>query len=85
MAYKDKISLNKLKILILFFSVSLVILIPLIFDLKEDTYGGYYGFPVDWLVLYPNGFGFLWIGFILDVVIFYFVTKTIVSIFNKDS
>ena len=56
--------------LILFFSVSLVILIPLISDLKEDTYGGYYGFPVDWLVLYPNGFGFLWIGFILDVVFF---------------
>lgn len=33
----------------------------------------YRGFPIDWLVLHGHhAFEFLWLGFILDVVIFYF-------------
>ncbi len=45
---------------------------------------GIYGFPFDWLHLFPNkGYGFLGIGFILNIIFFYFVIKILIWIFKK--
>ncbi len=44
----------------------------------------YRGFPIDWLVLHGHHtFEFLWLGFILDVVIFYFLLKMLLRLYKR--
>ncbi|KML11953.1 hypothetical protein VL07_08795 [Bacillus safensis] len=44
----------------------------------------YRGFPIDWLVLHgDHAFKFLLWGFILDVVIFYFLLKMLLRLFKR--
>ncbi|KEP31208.1 hypothetical protein ER50_03380 [Bacillus safensis] len=44
----------------------------------------YRGFPIDWLVLHGHHtFEFLLWGFILDVVIFYFLLKMLLRLYKR--
>ncbi|MDG3045053.1 hypothetical protein OE903_18630 [Bacillus sp. B6(2022)] len=44
----------------------------------------YRGFPIDWLVLHSNyGVEFLFLGFILDVIIFYFLLKVLLRVYKR--
>jgi len=44
----------------------------------------YRGFPIDWLVLHGHhAFEFLWLGFILDVVIFYFLLRMLLGLYKR--
>ncbi|WP_349925158.1 hypothetical protein ABNP43_17490 [Bacillus altitudinis] len=44
----------------------------------------YRGFPIDWLVLHSNyGVEFLFFGFILDVIIFYFLLKVLLRVYKR--
>ncbi|WEZ16993.1 hypothetical protein [Bacillus safensis] len=44
----------------------------------------YRGFPIDWLVLHGHhAFEFLLWGFILDVVIFYFLLKMLLRLYKR--
>ncbi|MCU0156354.1 hypothetical protein [Bacillus safensis] len=44
----------------------------------------YRGFPIDWLVLHGHhAFEFLVWGFILDVVIFYFLLKMLLRLYKR--
>lgn len=44
----------------------------------------YRGFPIDWLVLHSHhAFEFLWLGFILDVAIFYFILKLLLRMYKS--
>lgn len=79
---------KKYNIYILVFSIILVICIPFINGSREnlniDGYKNFYGFPFDWLHLYPNnGFSFLWIGFIVNIVIFYYFIKILIWLYKK--
>lgn len=83
---------KKYNIYILVFSIVLVISLPFINGSRENlNSGGYknflvgiYGFPFDWLHLYPNnGFSFLWIGFIVNIIIFYYIIRILIWFYNK--
>jgi len=76
----------------LIISIVLVIFIPFGYERKENfnVYSGkenlkeIYGFPFDWLHLYPNsGFSFLWIGFIVNIIFFYYGLKILTRIYKK--
>ncbi|MGE6630405.1 hypothetical protein [Bacillus sp. NPDC077027] len=44
----------------------------------------YRGLPIDWLVLHSHhGFEFLWLGFLLDVFIFYFILKVFIRMYKR--
>ena len=76
---------KKYNIYILVFSIILVVCIPFINGSRDvDGYENFYGFPFDWLHLYPNnGFSFLWIGFIVNIVIFYYFIKILIWLYKK--
>ncbi|WP_342513360.1 hypothetical protein MKY34_00795 [Sporosarcina sp. FSL K6-1522] len=84
---------KKFNVWILIVSIVLVICIPFIngsrenFNVnegKEDILIGIYGFPFDWLHLYTNnGFSFLGIGFIGNIIFFYCVIKILIWIYKK--
>lgn len=84
---------KKISIWILIISIVLVICIPFINGSRENlnVYGGQenyltgiYGFPFDWLHLYPNnGFSFLWLGFMFNIIFFYYVIKILIRIYKK--
>lgn len=81
---------KKLNLWIIFLSIILVICLPFIIG-KRENYNdnlenliGIYGFPFDWLHIYANkGFSFLGIGFIVNIIFFYFVIKSLIWIFKK--
>ncbi|WP_155590927.1 hypothetical protein [Lysinibacillus cavernae] len=77
---------------LLLISIILVICLPFILGSRENlnVHGdreylkAIYGFPFDWLHLYPNNrFSFLWIGFILNIMFFYYMIKLFIWIYKK--
>ncbi|MFJ7371355.1 hypothetical protein ACIQVU_18310 [Lysinibacillus sp. NPDC098008] len=82
---KDKSSVYKIWIIII--SIVLVICIPFISgsrDGREDFIKAIYGFPADWLYLYTNGgFSFLGIGFIVNIIFFYYMIKILIWAYKK--
>ena len=85
---------KKINLFVLIVSLIIVILIPfllgfresasVIYEYRENPGDKYFGFPFDWLVLYPNnGYSFLGIGFIINVILFYFVIKFLVRLYTK--
>lgn len=84
---------KRINLWILFISIVLVICIPFIngsrenlnvYEGKEDFLIDIYGFPFDWLHLYPNnGFSFLGIGFIGNIIFFYYAIKILIWLYKK--
>jgi hypothetical protein len=69
---------------VLIASILLVVCVPFIFEGKKISNTTYLGFPFDWLTLYPNnGYSFQTIGFILNIIVFYFVIKILMKIYKK--
>lgn len=66
-------------------SIILVLCIPFIFDMKIIASGvEYRGFPFDWLAVYPgNGFSFKGLGFLVDVVVFYWLITLLIKKLKK--
>ena len=76
---------NRSKLMVLAVSMLLVICLPFVFDLKTTTSNGEVrGVPFDWLAVYPNnGFSFKGLGFLADILIWYFVLRLVMNLFNK--
>lgn len=76
---------RKFNLIAFLISIILVVCIPFIFDMKTITSGvEYRGFPVDWLALYPNnGFSFKGLGFLVNVIVFYWLIKLLMSKLKK--
>ncbi|GEM_PF-946981 len=81
---------NKTNIWIIIVSIVLVVCIPLINGSREivsdrrDLFRAIYGFPFDWLHLYINGgFSFLVIGFIGNIIFFYYMIKILIWAYKK--
>lgn len=76
---------RKFNLIAFLMSIILVVCIPFIFDMKTITSGvEYRGFPVDWLALYPNnGFSFKGLGFLVNVIVFYWLIKLLMSKLKK--
>lgn len=78
--------LGKINLFVLFISVTLVVFIPFIFNIKTIASGvEYRGFPFDWLALYPsNGFSFKGLGFLFNVLVFYLLIMLSGKILKKN-
>lgn len=75
--------LKRLNPYILLVSIALAFLVPLLFGFHANGYARYYGFPFDGFVSYSDGgYGFLGIGFILNIVFFYFVCVLLNKVFR---
>lgn len=85
MEYRDK----KGDAWIFIVSIFFVICIPFINGTREnlgsnDFIKTIYGFPFDWLHIFANnGFSFLWIGFIGNILFFYLIIKILIWIYKK--
>lgn len=60
-------------------SILLVVFLPFVFDLKiTDSGTEFRGFPFDWLAIYPNnGYSFKGMGFLANIVIFYWLLNLV--------
>ncbi|PSL40911.1 hypothetical protein B0H99_10343 [Planomicrobium soli] len=76
---------RKLNLIPFLTSVILVLCIPYIFDMKTITLGmEYRGFPFNWLAVYPsNGISFKGLGFLVDVVVFYWLMTLLINKLKK--
>lgn len=61
-----------------------MIALSFFYGYTRNSRGDYLGFPFDWLVFYPNkGYGFLGVGFILNIVIFFLIVKALSKLGRK--
>lgn len=76
-----------MKIVIFISSIILVLLFSLIPDLSnrlEEDGTRVFGFPADWLALYPNGgFSFLGWGFLFNIGFFYLICLFVFKYFKQ--
>lgn len=77
---------GKFNLFALLASITFVVLIPFVFDMKTITSGAEYrGFPFDWLAIYPNnGFSFKGFGFWLNVMLFYLFINIFIKKLRKN-
>jgi len=78
---------KKINLSLVVISTLLVVSIPFIFDMKTTVASvEFRGFPFDWIATYPsNGFSFKGLGFLADIIIWYFVLSLVVNLFKKRS
>lgn len=83
-----EVKYKKTNFWIIILSIVLVFTLPFIIGSREnflsENVKAIYGFPFDWLHLYTNkGFSFLGIGFLVNIIFFYFVIKILIWIYKK--
>ncbi len=80
--------MNKIKkMLIVIMSLVLLLVVSLTnnyFVTTNEDGDRFFGFPANWLAIYPyDGLGFLWIGFIVYIVFFYFIILLLINFTKK--
>jgi len=79
---KGVIIIKKIGKWILILSFVYVTYRSFLYEFDEGSGVSHFGIPFNWLALYTNiGFSFLWIGFTLNILFFYFVMNIMMKFY----